>query len=144
MQYCDRIVNGSYGELWEDGEFQQHINSVTAETTIDKSEILLSGDRWAHNKVIKLSGTGTITGFKVTSDMLQRFKWAEGKRGIPFKTELITALKDPEAYGHERVRLKNVSFDKVTLANHTPGEVVSVEIPFTFTYYELLDPIEAN
>lgn len=142
MEYADRIVNGSYGELWENGEHQQNVNSVTAEVNIDKADIRLSGDRWVHKKVVGLSGTGTISGFKVTSSMIQRHAWAQGKRGVPSKTELITKLDDPEAYGSERVRLKNVSFDKIILANFKPGEVVMEEIPFTFTDFELLDPIE--
>ncbi|SFH21186.1 Phage tail tube protein [Desulfotomaculum arcticum] len=138
----ERIVNGSYGELWENGEHQQNVNAVTAEVTIDKADVRLSGDRWLHKKVIGLSGTGTITGFKVTSAMIQRHAWAQGARGVPTKTELITKLDDPEAYGAERIRLKNVSFDKIILANFKPNELVTEEIPFTFTGYELLDPIE--
>lgn len=139
---AERIVNGSFGELWENGEHQQNVNSVTAEAAIEKADVRLSGDRWVHKKVIGLSGTGTITGFKVTSAMIKRHAWAQGSRGVPTKTELITKLDDPEAYGTERVRLKNVSFDKVVLANFRAGELVTEEIPFTFTGFELLDSIE--
>lgn len=138
----ERIVNGSYGELWENGAHQQNVNAVTAEVAIEKADVKISGSRWVHKKVIGLSGTGTITGFKITSAMIKRHEWAQGARGVPAKTELITKLDDPEAYGAERVRLKNVSFDKVILASFKPGEMITEEVPFTFTEFELLDPIE--
>lgn len=141
-QEVERIIDGSFGELWEEGQWQQNINGVTAETAINYAEIKLSGTRWTHHKVIGLSGTGTISGFKVTSKMIQDQAWAAGDRGIPTKTELISKLDDPGAYGSERVRLKNVKFDKVTLANWKAGEEVKEEIPFRFSGFELLDPIE--
>lgn len=139
---AERIVNGAFGELWENGEHQENVNAVTAEVAINKADVALSGDRWVHKKITGLSGTGTITGFKVTSAMIQRHAWAQGKRGTPVKTELITKLDDPEAFGAERIRLKNVSFDKVILANFKHGELVTEEIPFTFVGFELLDIIE--
>jgi len=140
----ERVVSGSFGELWEDGEWQDNINSVTAEVAIEKSALKVSGTRWTKHKVTGLNGTGTASGFKVTSKMIQQAKWAEGDRGVPYKTEFVTKLDDPESYGHERIRLKNVKFDKVTLANWTAGSEVTEESPFTFEGFELLDPIEES
>lgn len=144
MLDVDRIVDGSFGELWQDGIWQEHINNVTAEVEISKSDIRISGSRWVHKKVTGLSGSGTISGFKVTSAMLQQSAWTAGLKGKPTKTEFISKLADPEAYGYERVKLKNVKFDKVTLANWTAGQEITEETPFTFEMWELLDPIEAN
>ncbi|AJA42472.1 hypothetical protein AJ85_05640 [Alkalihalobacillus alcalophilus ATCC 27647 = CGMCC 1.3604] len=139
----DRLINGSFGELWEDGQWLDNVDSVTAEVAIEKINVKVAGTRWEGHKVIGLSGTGTVSGYKVTSKMIQQQIWAAGDRGVPTTTELIAKLDDPESYGHERVRLLNVKYDKVTLANYTVGEVVKEETPFTFTRFELLDPIEA-
>ncbi|QAS52376.1 phage tail tube protein [Halobacillus litoralis] len=143
-QDADRVINGSFGELWEDGEWQENINSLTAEVEISKSGLNLSGTRWQKHKVTGLNGTGTASGYKVTSKMIQKHAWAADDRGAPVKTELISKLADPEAYGHERVRLKNVKWDSVQLANWTAGQEVEQETPFTFEGFELLDPIEAE
>lgn len=140
---AERVINGSYGELWEDGEWQDNINSLTADVEITKNALNLSGTRWQKHKVVALNGTGTASGFKVTSSMIRKNLWATGDRGVPTKTELISKLDDPEAYGHERIRLKNVKWDTISLANWTAGEEVTQEIPFTFEGFELLDPIEA-
>jgi hypothetical protein len=144
MQDVDRIVNGSFGELWQNGQWLENINSVVAEVNVQKNALKLSGSRWDHHKVVGLNGTGTASGFKVTSDMIQQSAWMAGDRGVPTKTEFITKLADPEAYGFERVRLKNVKFDKVQLSNFTAGQEVTEETPFTFEGFELLDPIVAN
>ena len=50
----------------------------------------------------------------------------------------------PDAYGTERVVLKNVSFDDLTLADWEADTLGSTECPFTFTDYEYLDTVEAE
>jgi hypothetical protein len=141
---AERIVNGSFGELWEDGVWQENINNTTATVTISKNALNLSGTRWQKHKVVSINGAGTVSGFKVTSKMIQANNWLASDRGIPVKTELISKLADPEAHGHERVRLKNVKWDEIQLANWTAGQEVEESTPFTFEGFELLDPIEAN
>lgn len=76
-----------------------------------------------------------MTGYKVTSDMIQR--------GFT-KFEIISKLNDPESYGHESVLLKGCMVDKIQLANWTAGEEVPEETGFTFEGFELLNPIVAN
>lgn len=130
-----RVIKGTYGKLFIDGEWQTNINSLEATVANNKSELNLSGDPWVRHKKGSLKGTGTMSGYKVTSDMLQR--------GFN-KFDVISKLDDPEAYGAEKIRLKNVMLDEIQLANWTAGEDVTEETPFTFEGYELLNPIEAE
>lgn len=129
---ASRVILGTYGQMFIDGVWQTNINHLEAKVAIQKRELNLSGDDWVRHKMGPKKGTGTMSGFKVTSDLLQR--------GFS-KFELVSKLADPESYGHERVRLKNVMVDELQLANWTSGEEVKEEIPFTFEGYELLDPI---
>lgn len=132
---ASRTILGTYGQLFIDGEWQTNINHLEANVEIQKRELNLSGDPWVRHKKGPLKGSGTMSGFKVTSDMI--------RRGFE-KFEIISKLADPEAYGYERVRLMNVMPDRLQLANWTAGEEVTEEIPFTFEEYELLDPIVAS
>ena len=129
---ASRVILGTYGQVFIDGVWQTNVNHLEAKVAVEKRELNLSGDDWVRHKKGPKKGTGTMSGFKVTSDMLQR--------GFN-KFELVSKLADPESYGHERVRLKNVMVDELQLANWTSGEEVKEEIPFTFEGYELLDPI---
>lgn len=132
---ASRTILGTYGQVFIDGIWQTNLNHMEANVEIQKRELNLSGDPWVRHKKGPMKGTGTMSGFKVTSEMLQR--------GFG-KFELVSKLDDPEAYGHERVRLMNVMPDRLQLANWTAGEEVAEEVPFTFEGYELLDPIVAS
>ena len=130
----DRTILGSYSKLIMNGEWQTNTSAVEAVVEMDKGELNVMGDDWTRHKKGQKKGTGSFSGYKVTSKMIQQ--------GFE-RFELIVTLEDPEAYGHERVRLKNCMADSIQLANVTAGEVVEEETPFTFEGYELLDAIEA-
>lgn len=134
-----RIINGQFGELHHEGVWMTNVTSVEAVVEINKEEIVRAGTRWVGHKSTTLTGSGTIQGYKVTSDWVQRIGSIAGDRGVPFVTELIVKLDDPEAFGAYRVRLKGVQFDSIPLVTYEVGSLVEEEMPFTFTGYDLLD-----
>lgn len=131
---ASRAILGTFGKLFIDGVWQTNINQVEANVENQKRELNLSGDDWIRHKRGSKKGTGTMTGYKITSDMI--------KRGFS-KFQILLQLDDPEAYGHENIRLDFAMVDRVQLANFRAGEEVMEETPFTFEGYELLDPIVA-
>ncbi|MTV47763.1 phage portal protein [Heliobacillus mobilis] len=136
-----RAISGTFGEVWREGNQMTQASEMQAKVKVHKADIKVSGDRWIGKKVVALEGTGSLKGFKVTSEMLQMHDpVAKNEKGY-VKTELISKLDDPEAYGCERIRLKNVIFDEIPLVGWKVGEIVEEEWPFTFKGYELLDPI---
>ena len=66
------------------------------------------------------------------------------RNGRDLRFTIISKLADPDAYGAERVAVKNVSFDDLTLADWEVATNGKVEAPFTFTDYEFLDLVEAR
>ncbi len=135
MLDASRVILGTHGQLHIDGMWQTHINKLEASVEIEKRELNLVGNDWKVHKNGVKKGTGTMSGYKVTSDMI--------RRGFQ-KFDIISKLDDPESYGHERVRLIRCMADKIQLANWTAGEEVPEETTFTFEGYELLDPIVAD
>jgi hypothetical protein len=138
-----RIINGQYGELWHEGVWQTNVISVEASVEITKEEVNRAGTRWVGHKATSLKGTGTMRGYKVTSDWVERIGTIANDRNSAYVTELIIALKDPEAWGSYRLRLKGVSFDKIDLVNYELGQLVEEEMAFTFTGFDLLDKYTA-
>ena len=130
-----RAILGTYGQVFIDGVWQTNINKLEASVEVEKRELKLSGKEWTTHKLGAKKGTGTMSGYKVTSDMINR--------GFT-RFEIINKLDDPEAYGFERIRLISCVVDKIQLANWTAGEEVAEETAFTFEGYELLDPIVAG
>ena len=137
-----RVINGQYGEVWQDGKWLTNVTKAEATVEINKEEIARSGTRWLGFKVTSLKGGGTISGYKVTSDFIKLIGAVASDRGKPYVTELILKLDDPEAYGAERVRLKSVQFDQIPLGMFEVGSLVEEELPFTFSGYDLLDAIK--
>ena len=130
-----RAILGTYGQVFIDGVWQTNINHLEASVEVEKRELKLAGSEWTVHKLGAKKGTGTMSGYKVTSDMI--------RRGFA-KFDVINKLNDPEAYGFERIRLVGCVADKLQLANWTAGEEVAEETAFTFEGYELLDPISAS
>jgi len=118
-----------------EGVWQTNINHLEASVEVEKRELKLAGHEWTVHKLGAKKGTGTMSGYKVTSDMINR--------GFA-KFNIINKLADPEAYGYERILLTGCVADKLQLANWTAGEEVAEETAFTFEGYELLDPIVAG
>lgn len=137
-----RVISGSFGECYHNGEWLTNIYKVSADVEISKSEVKRCGTRWSGNKVTGLKGTGSMTGYKVTTELIENIGQICDDRQGEYKTEIIVKLDDPEAFGAERIRLKHVSFDKIPLTNWEVGNLVEQEWPFTFEGYELLDKIE--
>jgi hypothetical protein len=137
-----RVINGQYGEVWQDGKWLTNVQSAEATVEINKEEIMRSGTRWVGHKVTSLKGSGTIKGYKVTSDFITLIGSVASDRGKPYVTELILKLNDPESFGAERVRLKSVQFDQIPLGKFEVGAIVEEELPFTFSGYDMLDIIK--
>lgn len=130
----DRAFYGSFSKVVLDGEWQTNANHAEATVDMDKAELNVMGSNWTRYKKGQMSGAGSFSGYKVTSKMIQQ--------GFE-RFELIITLEDPEAFGHERVRLMNCMADSIQLANVTAGEIVEEETPFTFEGFELLDAVSA-
>lgn len=135
-----RVISGSFGELWMDGELIAEINAFQAKYTYNKEKIGFCGSIINDSKVTSIDGTGSMTLHKVFS----RFAEQDDSilKGRDSRCTIIGKLDDPDAYGAERVAIYNVSFDDNTLMDFKHGTVGSITRPFTFTGHKWLDTID--
>lgn len=139
-----RTIQGQFGEIWSDGVHLSNFYHGEAALNISYDKIKRSGTRAVGNKAGTIEYSGTITGYKITTDLaLKVAQVTDDKKGA-FVCELIMALKDPEAYGYERVRLKGVQFTKIDIMKFDHGTVVEQEWPFVFDGFEYLNAIVSN
>lgn len=137
-----RVINGSFGECHSEGKWLMNIYKMTADIEPSYGDVKMSGTRWTGQKLLGVKGTGSISGYKITSELVQNVARITDDRKSEYVTELISKLDDPESYGCERVRLKHVKFSKIPVVGWEVGAMVEEEWPFTFTGVEWLDPIE--
>ena len=140
MHSAKRVISGTWGEVWLEGDKVSECYGLQAKVSFNKEDIALCGQMASDKKVTSIECTGSLRMHKVTS----RMALAIGeniRNGKDVRFTIVSKLKDPDAYGAERVVLSNVSFDDLTLADWEAKSVGKVECPFTFTDYEFLDEI---
>ena len=140
MDSAKRVISGTWGEVWLDGDKVSECYGLQAKVSFNKEDIALCGQMASDKKVTSIECTGSLRMHKVTS--LMALAIGENiRKGKDVRFTIVSKLKDPDAYGAERVVLSNVSFDDLTLADWEAKSVGKVECPFTFTDYEFLDEI---
>ena len=139
----DRVLNGSYGQLWLDGVLMAEVYGLDAQIEVLKSEVPMCGtSSGVGKKFTGWNGTGSLRFNKVSSTFTK--KQAEAvKNGSPLVSTIISKLADPSVarYGHERVELRGVQFDTISLPQWEAGQLVQQEIPFTFEDFVFLSAI---
>lgn len=134
---ASRVINGTFGSIYLDGKWLSSFTACKIKDDYDWSELKLPNDRRTKHKLVGVKGSGTITGYKVTSE-LQKALAENPTRSF----EIITKLEDPEAYGMERVRIPQVKFNINQIANWKTGEVIEEDWDFVYDGDpEFLDPI---
>lgn len=135
-----RVINGTYGELWVDGEYIAETTGFEAKITYQKEDVHQAGQRGKGTKILGEEGAGSIKMSKVTSRFIKMMH-EHKQRGTQPSWTIISKLADPDAFGAERIIIKDAVPDELTLAGwelKTKGEV---EIPITFSDWEPLDLI---
>ena len=141
MDSAKRILNGTFGELWLDGEYVAEVYKFQAKISINKESVKLCGKLMEDSKMTGTKGTGSVGLYKASSRLPKLVASKLKARQEPRFT-IISKLDDPDAYGAERVSVTGVSFDDLTLADWEAAVNGKVEAPFTFTDFEYLDLVE--
>lgn len=140
MDSTKRVMSGTWGQLWLDGELVAECYKFSAKVTLNKEDVPQCGVMWGDTKVKSMSGKGSVGIYKVNSRMA-KLVGSQIRTGKDPRFVIISKLNDPDAYGAERVAVKNVSFDDLTLADWEANTFGKVECPFTFGDYEYLDEV---
>ena len=138
-----RVVNGSKGKMYLDGEYVAMVTSLSAKVAWNKETVYIDGTIMEDQKTISGKGTGSVEMEKVSSFMQQKIGEAV-RSGRDVRFTILSDLNDEDAYGAERVEIRNVSFDEVDLVNWTKGKKVTGTYPFTFSDWTIIDEIEED
>ena len=92
-----RILNGTFGEVWADGEKVAEVIAFQSKVSKKKETINLCGQFMDDSKATNASGAGSITMYKVDSGFAQR--QGDLQNGVDRRFTVISKLKDPDAGG---------------------------------------------
>lgn len=127
-----RQFNGTYGDVWWDGEKLLDIMSFEAKISVNREDVNQAGDLSIDSKITSLKGEGTIKVKKVYSRGISKFLEAY-KSGKDPRSQLIGLLSDPDAFGKERIIIDNCWFNEFTLMQFEQAKLLEREFPFGFT-----------
>lgn len=134
------VLNGTFVEIWLDDELIGEATALQAKVEFMTEDIKFAGQLFQHRKVVGYKGTGSLSMHKVST----RFQKAVAdtmKTGKERYYTLIYKLNDPSVDGQERVALKDVAFDDLTIVDLEVGATMKLEVPFTFSSMDYLDTI---
>ena len=131
-------INGTHGALWINDREVGEVKSFQVKVEFQKEEIKMAGSMATDTKYMGYTVKGSLSLHKVNSRMIH-FISDSIKAGKEPRFTLIGKLADPDAAGVERIVVKNVSFDDLTLMDWEVGAIGQSEHPFTATAWEVLD-----
>lgn len=84
-----RVISGTWGELWIDGEKVAEVSACQAKVALNKETVNLCGRFMTTHKAMNASGTGSLTLHKVDSGFAQRMEGI--KRGVDRRFTVISS-----------------------------------------------------
>lgn len=136
----NKIINGTFGRVWVDGEMFANTKSFEAKVSLEYEEVDIAEELGKFQKYIGYTGEGTMTLHKIDSAMAIKLESGITTGDMP-EFKIVARLADPAAYGHERVELSGVTFDELTLIKFANKELGEEEVPFKFSAFKYLDKI---
>lgn len=140
----EQIMNGTFGEVWLDGDKVSECFGLEAKVEFEKEEIPICGNMGTDTKLMAYKGTGSMKLYKVNSRMVIKIS-NKIKNGENPRFQVLSAIRPnrPNKSGNaERILVKDTCFDDLTLASWEAKAKGEVECPFTFTDWEPIDVIQ--
>lgn len=136
----DQVILGSYGSVWVDGEEMSEATAFKAEVALNYEDVSLCRSLITGKKLSGLEGSGELTMHHVDTNITK--KVAEKlKKGVLPDITIVSEIADPSSAGAERISVKHVKFESITLADWERGSLGERSYSFTFSDWELIDVI---
>lgn len=137
----EQIMNGTFGEVWLDGDRVSECFGLEARVELEKEEIAVCGKLGTDTKLMGYKGTGSMKLHKMNSRMAIKLT-DKIKDGENPRLQILSALRPSKNGAAERVLIKDACFDDITLASWEAKQKGEVECPFTFSDWEVIDEIQ--
>ena len=138
---AQRVMSGTQGEIWIEGEHMAEVTGFKAEIKLIKEEVNQVKTMFKQYKVVGCEGTGNVKMNHVSSYFINLM--ADNiRKGRQTVVTIRAKLDDPDAVGREEVIIRDATFDKLTLMDWEAKKLTEDDYDFTFTDFEV--PVTAN
>lgn len=136
----NRVINGTWGEMWFDDDYVGEIESCKGDVEITYEDVTRVRHLTTGKKMTKLEGKGAFKLHHVRTNISKKISDAV-KTGMTPTFKIISKLQDPEALGAERVAYYGCKLDKAILMDFEAKKLCEESYSFTFEDWEFLDHI---
>ena len=143
MYSPEKVINGSFAELWIDDDYMAEATGLEAKVSLEKEEVAQIGTLAKGYKITGTDGKGTLKLNKVTSYFIKKLS-EDMKAGKTTSCTIISNLNDPDSDGNEKIKLTECVFDELILASWEAKKLGEESYAFTFTGWEVMDSIESK
>lgn len=139
---ANRVINGTFGSLLLDGVPKAEVKAGQVKIEKSNKEVPLAGRIVADTKLTKVKVQVSLTLYHVDSFQADEIK--NTLAGKDVRHTAILALEDPDAYGYERIAVRNITFDTLTAADWELDKFGEITLPGSATEVEFLDKIAVS
>lgn len=132
------VRSGTWGSLWLDGEQVSECYGCQIKVNKTKEDVSRCRTLMSGKKMTGVSITGTVRIYNATSRLI-KLEGEAIKAGRDLRHTIISNLDDPDNPSNQRIAVKGVSFDDLTLADWQAAQLGQIEAPFTAEDYDILD-----
>ena len=100
----NKVIRGTFGRVWVNGELMANVKSFEAKATIDYEDLDINGDFGQKKRYMGYSIAGTMTLHKFDSSILKLYQSAIMTGELP-EVKIVASLSDPQSDGTERCAL---------------------------------------
>ena len=136
-----QVWSGTWGQLWVDGELMSETTAFRAEISLNYEDVKRTRNLMTGKKLVGLEGEGEVTLHKVDSFIMSKVA-ANLKKGTLPDITIESSINDPAGKGEERIVVKHVKFEKVTLADWEAGSLGEESYSFSFTDYDIKQKVD--
>lgn len=133
-------INGSWGEMWFDGEYMAQVTAFKAEIGIKTTPVPRVQSLSPGQKMTGLEPKGEVKMTKINSFMMNKIRDCLDRGVMPI-FKIVSNINDPDSTGNERIVVNDATFDKLVLADWENEKLGEESYSFTFTDYDVLDTI---
>jgi hypothetical protein len=136
----EQVINGTWGEVWFDGEYLAQVTACKAEVGFKKTAITQCQSLIDGQKITGLEPKGELKLHHINSFVMNKVG-ALVKAGKTPTHTIISNVSDPDAIGAERVAYYYCVLDKMILADWEAGKTGEESYSFTFGDWEPIQTI---
>ena len=134
----EQVFNGTWGQVWYDGEYLAELISCKAEVGYKKTAVTQVRKLADGQKITGLEPKGELKLHHVNDSVMKKEQAAVKAGKTPTHT-IISNIDDPDAVGAERVTYFNCVLDKMILADFEAGKTGERSYAFTFDDWDVTE-----